>query len=361
MLDVRARLSRDYAVFSPTVDPRPVNQATRGGTMRRRTGTLALLAAAGLALAQVAGAEKTAPPGVSAVIKTPGFPALAATGFGSVWIATHRGERIYRVDPKRNRVVARITLPDPIQGTLTVGAGSLWVSSTPEAGAPYLYRIDPRSNRVVGRRQGIVTAAVGDGSVWMSDPAHHAVLRVDPRNGHVLARIRKLGVGASRAAIVVGAHFGSVWLYVLDDAVVRISTRTNRVTSVIPLPGAKSAGSVVGGYLDGGPTVFAGGAAWVVNPAGLYRIDPQTDTAQLLPVHIRPFSEWALPGLAVDRGGRLFLRTSNRRVVQLDTTSGKVLGSFPATGGGGEIAAGFGSLWIANAAVDTVWRIRLHN
>jgi streptogramin lyase len=304
-------------------------------------------------------ARDAAPPGVSATIATPGYPALVTVAYGSVWVAGHRNSVVYRIDPRTNRVTGKVRLPDPINGVLTSGAGAIWAQSSPADGSvSYVYRIDPHTMRVLGRREGIA-AIVAAGSLWVSSVAQHAVLRIDPASGRVLARIAKLGVDPYRVNPVGGAGFGSVWVYSPDGAVVRISTATNRVTAVVPLPRGKAGGSVQGGVLDGGPIAFAGGSAWLVDPAGLFRIDPATNAAELSRVRIEPFTNWALPGIAVTPGGHLLVRTSNTKVVEVDPRTGTAVRAYPAAGGGGEIAVGFGALWVANAGSDSVWRIPL--
>src|SRR6476620_8636635 len=125
-----------------------MKQSTRGGIVGRRTRSIVVAAtcavmALGLVATQAARARMATPPGVSAAVRTPGFPAMAATGFGSVWVGAHRGDRVYRIDPSTNHVIRSVGLPDPVSGTLTVGSGSVWATTFGDA--PYVYRIDPRT------------------------------------------------------------------------------------------------------------------------------------------------------------------------------------------------------------------------
>jgi len=79
-------------------------------------------------------------------------------GFGSVWVADTDRQRVLRVDPRTRRVVARIATggdPNAFGGdpVITVGAGALWaIARRPgfDGGAKVL-RIDPRTNRVTAR------------------------------------------------------------------------------------------------------------------------------------------------------------------------------------------------------------------
>lgn len=322
----------------------------------------ALVAALALSAATAAARPIPAdtPTGVSATISVPGFPAIIAAGYGSVWIAGHRNGVLYRVNPRTNRVTGKLLLPGPINGSLTLAGGAVWADSpTPDGSTAYVYRIDPWKLRILGRYEG-VTVAVAASSWWVSSIQQPALLRINPSTRRVVARITKFGVNSIAGFnLVTATGLGSVWVYSPDNAVIRISTATNRVTAVIPLPGSKSANSITTGYLTGGPTAIASGYVWVANPAGLYRIDPQSNSAELLPIQFTPFSQWGLPGIATGTDGTLFLRTSDDAVTQIDPTTGHVLQSYPAAGGGGGIAIGFGSLWVANAVDDTVSRIPL--
>jgi DNA-binding beta-propeller fold protein YncE len=149
---------------------------------------------------------------------------------------------------------------------------------------------------------------------------------------------------------------GSVWAYSEAGVAARISPGANRVTAVVPLPGARPGGPAGRGFLFGGPTTFAGGAVWIANPAGLYRVDPATNRARRLPIRPKPLTEYGHISLA-SGDGRVWMRAGDRRVVVIDPRTAREVAARPACGGGGNIAFGFGSLWVANAAEDTVWRI----
>jgi DNA-binding beta-propeller fold protein YncE len=311
----------------------------------------AMLCAASLPFAGGQKAQSAAPPeGVRAVIKTPGFPGHVGIGYGSVWVGGHRNGTVYRVDPRTNKVVATVEVPDVLCGVFNAGFGAIWAMGCPSLAGEKSYRIDVRTNRVVRSYAGAnpVPAA---GSLWLSRWSQRMLVRVDPRTGHVLARIRKLGIDPRRTFIVAGARFGSLWVY-SDVAVARISTATNQVTNVIALPGARPSGA----GLDGGGATFADGATWFANPAGVFRVDPKSNTARLVDVRFTPFSEYWL--MSIDSAGTsVWTRTGDRRIARIDTATGRVADTYPAAGGGGGIAYGFGSLWVANFASNSVWRI----
>ena len=218
------------------------------------TGVVAALALSA-AIAPARPSSAAPPAGVSATISAPGFPAIVAAGYGSVWIAGHRNGVLYRVNPRTNRVTGKLLLPGPINGSLTLAGGVVWADSpAPDGSAAYVYRIDPWKMRILGRHEG-VTVAVAANSWWVSSFQQPALLRIKPSTRRVVARITKFGVNpAPGFNLVTAAGLGSVWVYSPDNAVIRISTATNRVTAVIPLPGSKSANSITTGYLSGGPS-----------------------------------------------------------------------------------------------------------
>ena len=157
------------------------------------TGVVAALALSA-AIAPARPSSAAPPAGVSATISAPGFPAIVAAGYGSVWIAGHRNGVLYRVNPRTNRVTGKLQLPGPINGSLTLAGGVVWADSpAPDGSAAYVYRIDPWKMRILGRHEG-VTVAVAANSWWVSSFQQPALLRIKPSTRRVVARITKFGV-----------------------------------------------------------------------------------------------------------------------------------------------------------------------
>lgn len=61
---------------------------------------------------------------VTAVIRVPGVAVDVAGGFGSIWVTTLRG-MLLRIDPKTNRIAAKLRLGDAVW--MTTGGGFVWV------------------------------------------------------------------------------------------------------------------------------------------------------------------------------------------------------------------------------------------
>src|SRR6185312_6281684 len=98
-------------------------------------------------------------------------------------------------------------------------AGTVSSSATPQPvarvlvavyGTGRLVRIDPRSNRVVARirvARGICPIVVAAGSVWVASDMTNVLYRIDPRRLRIVARIPVANWPAH-----VAAAFGSVWV-----------------------------------------------------------------------------------------------------------------------------------------------------
>jgi streptogramin lyase len=318
--------------------------------MRRLLCSALTIAVAGLALT---GAPGAAPPGTRVIHVDPySFPTAIARGFGSVWVAEHRGYHLNRIDPRTNRIAQRIRLRESACGSIAFGAGRVWVSNCAgETGVATTYEVNPRSGKVVGKVHGGDPVFAG-GSLWTTDYPTPAIIRYDPRTHVVLKRIR-LPISPGPNGTPTGSPAArALWTTNSVDAAARIDVATNR-TTVIPLPGGH--GRSTNGYFGVLDLVFAAGQVWVPNGAGLYSIDVATNTATLHPMKIGPFSQWGDVGIAA-HSDAVYLRVSDRTVVRLDAHTSKVTKRYRATGGGGELLFAYDSLWITNADNDTIWR-----
>jgi hypothetical protein len=319
---------------------------------RLRTGIVAFAVLVALAVpTTVASATQG-----TTVIRTPAYPIWAVSGFGSIWVGAHHGTILYRISPKTNHVVRIVSIRRTPCGQPAIGLGAIFVPDCSIEGGKTL-EISAKTNNVVRIFPGGM-GVIADGSLWTIDPSGAVVQRFDPQTGVKLATISTgLSDGPGGGAEYLGTSgAGAVWLG--DQAaktVLRIDTGTNTITAVIPLPGAVTAASPEQGYAAGGPMAFAGGKVWYANPAGVYEIDPSDSQATLLQVKIGNLDAWG--DMAVASGaGSVWVRTSGTTVTRIDPATGDVLGSYPATGGGGGLCIAYGSLWVANAFAGTTWR-----
>ena len=141
-----------------------------------------------------------------------GSYAAIAVGAGSVWVLDDpANRRLWRIDPKRGRLIASIQLPF-VPAAVAVGDGSVWVTGQLD---DRVARIDPATNRIVNRikvGREPLGVAVGDGAVWVADTLDRTVTRIDPATNRVT---KTIDIGKSPTAITAGD--GSVWVAADDD------------------------------------------------------------------------------------------------------------------------------------------------
>jgi ABC-type branched-subunit amino acid transport system substrate-binding protein/streptogramin lyase/predicted Ser/Thr protein kinase len=182
-----------------------------------------------------------------------GFPRLAV-GAGAVW-AIGVDNRIYRIDPRSARIVAKIPVQTRVS-TLAAGAEGVWFLNWTDHN---LTRIDPATNRVAEeipiKTRGLSGIAVGGGAVWVTSPGDGLLWRIEPGSP---PRVRPIDVGGQLSFVSYGD--GAAWTANYQDGVVtRVDGRTNAVTKRVRIEAVQSlavgAGSawvsVAGGTGDG--------------------------------------------------------------------------------------------------------------
>jgi hypothetical protein len=295
-----------------------------------------------------------------------------AVGQDGVWAL--RGSSVVRMDPRSNRVTARIraaTSADFWDGRFALGAGALWVG----AGGGSI-RVDARTGQR-SRVRAHVWAVAPDG-LWSCRTRTQGrlsrLVRADPRT---LAETVRIPVAACPAALV--AEDGMVWA--IDEPgrrVLRVDAASGQVRQ-IGLPVAPFAVSPTG---PAAVMLAVGeGAVWVLSDQvesptrlgtsigiGVVRIDPSSarvtgvtplgnlDTAgQALTVGAG--AVWVIGVPAAQQGGG----PSSLVVDQVDPRSGRLLGSFAVGrfGFGPLLAVGFGALWFAAFESGELLRVDL--
>ncbi|WP_165188717.1 hypothetical protein [Caulobacter soli] len=275
-------------------------------------------------------------------------PDWMVAGFGQMWLASYEPGGLHRIDPRTNRITGTVATGGQSCHRITTGLGRVWVV---DCKAGVLMGVDPVTLAIDRRfplpldpeREG--SLAVGAGSVWVTiraDDGSAAVARVDPVGGAILARIA-LPAGAS--SVVFG--FGSVWVSSTDAGVVsRIDPKTNRVLSTIAA-GARPRFMAVGRD-----------AIWVMHLKNnaVSRLDPRTNAEVASVVTGAPLTGGG--DIAVGEGG-VWLPVSGRPLTRLDERTGQVVQSFSGGRGTGATAVAFGSVWIADYKAGEVWRVNV--
>jgi streptogramin lyase len=215
-------------------------------------------------------------------------------------------------------------------------------------------RIDLKTNKPGPETPGS-DPYVDGGSLWMLDPPSQNLLRLDPRT-HVGVKSFPISFSDVTMGGLVGTGYGSVWAGD-QQTVWRVDEAINTIT-VIPLPGVRPP-TPSQGFADSAEMAFANGKAWYGSPSGLYEIDAQTNNVTLLPIRIGNFAN--LGDIAVVSAlGSIWIRTSGTSIARIDPTTGTVIARYPASGGGGWFTISNGSIWVANADDNTVWRLPIH-
>jgi hypothetical protein len=273
------------------------------------------------------------------------FPGDMATGLGALWVNDHRGDSLLRISPAGK--VTKVAIDESVCSFPAIGGGHVWVWG---CDSNETFEVDPKKMQIVAQRKGNAPV-FGAGSLWTMDD-DGKILRVDPKSGVVLATIDPHTDDANGGPD--GVWDGSLWVSG-DSSVSRIDIATNKVTAVIPLPGAKPSGDQDNGYLGANYGVFADGEVWLDNVGGVYVVDPATNAVHRTTIRLSAMSQFGdVPIIA--GAGSVWVRTGNRRVVRIDPGSEKVIATYPASGGGGGIDVAFHSLWVVNAELGTVWR-----
>jgi DNA-binding SARP family transcriptional activator/streptogramin lyase len=237
----------------------------------------------------------------------PGGNASFAQGRDADWLAAESGA-LLQIDPRRHRIARSISL-GLTPGGLALGLGSVWVVAQDR---PVLLRLDPsfgalqRRYRIptegVRRPDRFTGVAIAAGSVWVAQ-GEERVVRLDPRSGRTLARIRAPG-----ATALAGTE-GALWVSGGDSGVLyRIDPVADAVVTRVPLDPYLCCVAVGGGYVwamnyrvwklssdghvvssvpidgDGANLMWTGGAMWVSEGVSGQetRIRPRDDSTRTL-------------------------------------------------------------------------------
>jgi hypothetical protein len=333
----------------------------------RRSRTLAIIAAFGLAAAVVAaGRGAGAPalpsptmPAATPITQVPGLVATSATPLpdwitvagGSVWVANvGNSDSVGRFDRKTGRQVGTVrigTAPNAICASMDSGFGALWVA---HCSSNDLSRIDLTSGAVTATvalrpRQIAENSSVtaGEGSVFVLTAGRpKAIIRIDPATDSI-ANIFAAPDGATSLRVGAGGLWVSTWL-----GLTRLDPIHGTPVATIPLP--------YGGYY----LAIGAGSVWMlsVDVGVITRVDP-SDNSVIATIQVEQPGSRDHRDLAFG-DGFLWARVADALVAQIDPATNTVVARYgPPTAGGGAVAVDNTAVWITSRYQQTVWRMPL--
>lgn len=251
---------------------------------------------------------------------------IAVAG-GAVWVGDVRQNRVVRIDPNSNTIVASMTVKSP--GDIVATDSAVWVTSQD---ANRVIRIDPFTNKIVAeikvgsRPQRL---ALGGGSLWVLNYRSRSINRIDPQANTVIGDAYRVPPFPHTLAYIKD----QLWVGCEgDSALVRIDPeRGTRVGELIPVGPAPFT------------TIFDGHSVWVADYLNgeLMHFDAETDS---LLDHTRVGAQAA--GLVV-AGGVLWVSAGEDGVLRrIDLHDGRFIGN--------PIAVSPGAFNIA-ATADAIW------
>ncbi len=274
-----------------------------------------------------------------AIFELGGSPDWQAVG-DAVWISNKPKNAVAKLDPKTNKVATSVTVGSKPCSGLAVGFGSLWV---PNCGDSTVSRVDLKTDTVsatfpstIGNSEGFI--ATGAGSVWLMTDAKGTLARIDPATNKVIVEI---ALPAGSFCPVFGE--GAIWVTSTEgSSVTRVDVKTNKIVETIPV--GKSPRFLAVG--EGGVWTFNQGDGSVT------RVDPKTNK-------VVATVEVGLPGGGGDIAageGSVWVTSFGFPISRIDPATNKVVQQFVGDGGDA-LRVGLGSVWLSNLRAGTVWRI----
>jgi YVTN family beta-propeller protein len=274
-----------------------------------------------------------------AVYQVPGAPDWMAVD-KEVWVSNEPKNSVSRLDPKSSMVMATITVgKEPCSG-LAAGFGSLWVPNCGDSTVTRLNLEDGKAQATfpmtIGNSEGGVTT--GAGSFWILTDSKGTLARVDPATNKSVAEIY-VAPGSYAAAFGDNA----VWVTSTEKNVLtRVNAQTNIVEQTIAV-GPKPRFLTVGE-----------GSVWTLNQGdgSISRVDMKTNK-------VVATIDAGVPGGGgeISAGeGSIWVTTFEYPITRIDPSTNKVAQQFFGDGGD-SIRAGLGWIWLTNIRAGTVWRI----
>jgi virginiamycin B lyase len=273
-----------------------------------------------------------------AVYEVPGAPDWMAVD-KEVWVSNAPKNTVSRLDPKSGTVTTFAVGKNPCSG-LAAGFGSLWV---PNCGDAAITRLDLKDGKeqatlpmTIADSEGGV--AIGAGSFWILTDIKGTLTRVDPATNKTVAEIY-VAPGSYAAAFGDNA----VWVTSHEkNLLTRVNAQTHVIEATIPV-GPKPRFLTIGE-----------GSVWTLNQGdgSISRVDVKTNK-------VVATIEAGVPGGGgeISAGeGSIWVTTFEFPITRIDPATNKVAQQFFGDGGD-SIRAGLGFIWLTNIRAGNVWRL----
>jgi len=286
----------------------------------------------------------------SVELTIPGSADFLAADGDDVWI-TNRG-RMEKLARDKPAPVATVAMPRPC-GVPVVAHDSIWVANCSDQS---LYRIDRQTATVAATiptgladRSGELSVAAGAGAIWLLTDAAGILSRIDPRTNTVVAKIE---VAPNSFAAAFDANSDSVWVTNTGargatgpGSVQRIDPATNKVVATIPV-GPRPR------FLTAGE-----GAIWTLNQGHgtISRVDPKTNA-------VVATIDAGVPGGGGDinaGAGRVWVRATKTLLQSIDPRTNRIVEIFGPPAGSGAVCVAGDFVWVSAHDVGKVWVIPL--
>jgi streptogramin lyase len=267
-----------------------------------------------------------------------------------MWVSSHRGHTLYRIDPATNTVSAMIDVGQGTCGDLGTGFHRIWLGHCNEATQAVV--VDPATNKVVGRfTTGDPTWAFDANSVWTTSLPDDGLIRVDPTTLKTTAtlNVAVYNIEPGRGYEWVAEASGGLHY---NGSIAKLDPATNKVVATFHTQ------ELTNPYM-----VFLDNSLWLSNQDDGTLVRVNTTTGASTNFTVSPFTKMTQlydVQLTTD-GTNLYYRNGDGSVVEINPQTASIVKSFAAdpAGGGGGMGVGFGSLWVNNFGVGTVWRYAL--
>jgi class 3 adenylate cyclase/streptogramin lyase len=277
------------------------------------------------------------------------YPAGITYGLGRLWVIDRQSQSVDRIDPGTGARATRGTEGTPTG--VAAGLGSVWVTNAFGAGGGAVSpvsKMDPGTLQFASSFEvppGSASIAVGAGAIWVADQYGGRVIRFDPVTGTrqqvSLSTSKGSNPGVQPSFVTVGRTPPEyVWVAdPLDTSIYRID------------PSAGPASHPQTLQIAGHPTEIAATdtTVWVTSEQDnrLFALDAKSGATRTT-VGLNGAGCRGPRGVAVGSGGVWVACTLSRELVEVSTSSLRIIGTLPVAGSPDAVTAdGSGAVWVA--------------